>query len=263
MTVRPHCHTASEIRGLLRVRYPHPEWALCFEVANSTGAGARRYADAVAMCLYPSRGLALHGFEIKCSKQDFLAEIKNPDKSVAVQKYCDHWWIVAPAAAVDESLLPKTWGWLRVDKDRLVMAKAAPDLDATPITRAFMASLVRRANEVDASEFNASVHREIERQRSTDRERIEREVQMRTRKADEAVKRLDDLKAAIGTDSWDSLNTEEIAQAVKMVRTAGVAGSYGHIRNLHKQMQKTTRRLGEALEMMTGEQADLKLSAAE
>ena len=58
-----------------------------------------RYADAVAMNLFPSRGLALHGFEIKVSKSDFKSEIENPEKSVPVQQYCDHWWIVAPAEA--------------------------------------------------------------------------------------------------------------------------------------------------------------------
>jgi hypothetical protein len=80
-------YTAAEVRAALMNRYCAPEWATFFEVANSTGGGAVRSADAVAMSLYPSRGLRLHGFEIKVSRSDWLHELKQPDKSVAVQRF--------------------------------------------------------------------------------------------------------------------------------------------------------------------------------
>ena len=37
-------------------------------------AGGGRYADAIAMNLWPSRGLAVHGFEIKISRGDWQRE---------------------------------------------------------------------------------------------------------------------------------------------------------------------------------------------
>lgn len=254
--------TSADIRALLRKRYQHPEWALCFEVANATGANARRYADAVAMNLFPSRGLAIHGFEIKVSKQDYMSEIANPAKSAAVQQYCDHWWIVAPASAVDESLLPKTWGWLRVDGTKLVAAKQAPEIEAKPITRSFMAALVRRANEADAGEVEKLVADRVAALREQDEGRIKREIEMRTRQGAEATKALADLKEKIGDDGWGMLNTEDVARAVKLVREAGLVRTYGGLRELEKSMKLATSRLTKALDGALGKQMDL-LDAAE
>lgn len=247
--------SASDVRALLRKRYCHPEWALCFEVANATGTNARRYADAVAMNLFPSRGLALHGFEIKVSKADFRSEIENPDKSVAVQQYCDHWWVVAPAEAVDETLLPKTWGWLRVDNSRLVVAKQAPELDAKPVTRSFMAALVRRANEVDASEVDKLVRDKVDALRQEDEKRFERNLAARARKGDEAVKALEDLRKRIGPDEhWHYLDQDAVAKAVKMVVSSGVLGTYGGIRELERSTRRAADQIAKALNAVVGEE---------
>lgn len=254
--------TATDVRALLRKRYQHPEWALCFEVANATGTNARRYADAVAMNLFPSRGLAVHGFEIKVSKADFMSEIANPEKSAAVQQYCDHWWIVAPANAVDESLLPATWGWLRVDGTKLVAAKSAPALEAKPVTRAFMAALVRRANEVDAGEVAKLVHDKVEAYRKLDNDRFEREVSSRTRKGDEAIKALNDLRDKLGDDNWRLLDNDEIVRAVKLVRESGLTRTYSGMRDLERSMKLATSRLSKALDGVLGKQMDM-LDAAE
>lgn len=249
--------TSADIRALLRKRYQHPEWALCFEVANATGTNARRYADAVAMNLFPSRGLAIHGFEIKISKSDFMSEISKPEKSVAVQQYCDHWWIVAPASAVDETLLPKTWGWLRVDKDKLVAAKQAPDLEAKDVTRSFMAALVRRANEIDAGEVEKLVQDKVQFMRAEDEKRFERRVSERTRKGDDAIKALEELKTKLGTDGWRLLDSDEIARAVKLVQEAGLTRTYSGLRGLEKSMQVATKQLTKALDGVMGKQLDM------
>lgn len=247
--------TSADIRALLRKRYAHPEWALCFEVANATGAGARRYADAVAMNLFPSRGLALHGFEIKISKSDFRNELLNPEKSAPVQQYCDHWWIVAPSHAVDEDMIPKTWGWLRVDGAKLVQVKAAPDLDAKPVTRQFLAALVRRANEVDAGEVDKLVRDKVDALRQEDEKRFERKVAERSRKGDEAVKALEELRQRIGSDEgWRMLDSEAIARAVKLVQTAGVLGTYGGIRELERSTRRAADQIAKALDAVVGKE---------
>ena len=62
--------TAGDIRASLRRHYAAPEAAICFEVAQGTGTHARRHLDAVAMELWPSRGLALIGIEIKVDYYD-------------------------------------------------------------------------------------------------------------------------------------------------------------------------------------------------
>jgi hypothetical protein len=65
---------SASMEGLLAARYCAPAWAIFYEVANATGANGSRYADAVAMSLYPSRGLELHGFEVKKSRWDWVRE---------------------------------------------------------------------------------------------------------------------------------------------------------------------------------------------
>jgi hypothetical protein len=133
-------------RDMLRKRYPAPEWALLEEVAPSTGGGTR-YADAIAVNLWQSRGHAVHGFEIKVSRSDWLRELKQPEKAEPVYRYCDYWWIVAPKGIVKDGELPPTWGLLELRTSGLVQTINAPRLDAQPITRAFFASLMRRGHE--------------------------------------------------------------------------------------------------------------------
>ncbi|MGE5510354.1 MAG: hypothetical protein ACM31O_03770 [Bacteroidota bacterium] len=249
--------TSPEIKALLRRRYTHPAWALCFEVANSTGGPAQRYADAVAMSLYPSRGLALLGFEIKISRSDFLREIKDPDKSVAVQQYCDQWWLVAHEAVVDETLLPPAWGWLQVHNGTLRVRKKAPQLAPKPIDRGFMAAMVRRAHEIDQDEVKAAVAMELARLREDDERRIEREVRARTREAESALKQLAELKARIGVDNWDYLESSDVALAVKIVRASGLTRTYGGLRELQQSLAAHARAIEDALAKLGVEPGDL------
>ena len=144
----------AKLYQLLAKRYNAPEWALLREVANGTGSRMRRAADAVAMNLWPSRGLEIHGLEVKVYRSDWLRELKNPTKSAPVQKYCDRWWVVSPddvVVHVDE--VPATWGLLIIRGRRgLVAVKEAPKLDPSPLDRDFVAAIGRRMNDsVDAA----------------------------------------------------------------------------------------------------------------
>jgi hypothetical protein len=132
------------IESLLRKRYSPPEWAILFEVANGTGGRKSRSADALAMNLWPSRGLALHGFEIKSHRSDFLSELKKPEKSEAIQRYCNHWWLVTEEDVAELDEVPATWGWLTRGKGKLRVMKIAPEL-ASPAapTTSFLAAVMR------------------------------------------------------------------------------------------------------------------------
>lgn len=139
------------LEQLLAERYPLPEWVFLPQVSNSTGTHHSRTADAIALNCYLSRGMELHGFEIKVTKQDWLSELKDPDKSIAVQQYCDRWWLViSKEEFVEKGMLPSTWGMMAVEakagKLRLKVIHPAPKLEApTPFTRGFVASVFRNA----------------------------------------------------------------------------------------------------------------------
>ena len=80
--INPHGLKASDIRAAMSKRWAAPEWAIMWEVAEGTGARGGRYADAVMMSLWPSRGLELHGVEIKISRADWKREAFDPQRMV-------------------------------------------------------------------------------------------------------------------------------------------------------------------------------------
>ena len=151
MAARKPKRTEGEMLGLLRQRYTEKAgngdaWAFIEKVRDDAGFDARRTVDAMVMSLWPSRGLRLHGFEIKCSRNDWLRELKDPSKSESFMRHLDRWWlVVADESIVAPGELPETWGLLVASGNRLVCKVEAPQLDPQPIPRGMLASLLRSA----------------------------------------------------------------------------------------------------------------------
>jgi hypothetical protein len=132
----------------LRVRFSPPEFVFLEEVRSRTGyAGEVRYADALAVNCFASRGQFLHGVEVKVSRADWLAELKNPDKAEAIFKYCDFWWLAVPDASIVQNDLPPTWGLLAPRGKTLTAVVKAPKLSPQPLTISFLASILRSVTE--------------------------------------------------------------------------------------------------------------------
>lgn len=146
-------YTAHDIRARLRLYYPVLEWALLFEVANGTGGAKSRSADAIAMNLWPSRGLAIHGIEIKVGRGDWLKELAQPAKAEAIGQFCDYWWIAAPAEIINESEVPEAWGLLIPHGDTMRVRKQAQKQEAVAPTRQFIAALARQLGNADAEDI--------------------------------------------------------------------------------------------------------------
>ncbi len=133
------------VHAALIARYCAPEWALLFEVGNATGHATNRHADAIAMSLWPSRGLDLHGIEVKISRSDWLREKKDPAKAEGIGQFCDFWWLaVSDAAIVKPGELPTSWGLLAPRGDKLTCVKEATlNEHKKPLTRGFLAAIFR------------------------------------------------------------------------------------------------------------------------
>lgn len=128
-------------------RYAGTEWALALEVADATG-GCRRRCDALAMGLWKSKGLHLHGHEIKHSRSDWLAEINDPTKADMFAKRCHYWWICAPKGIVKLEELPATWGLMHAtEKTSLRVAKPATKMEPEQVSWSFFASCMRAFGE--------------------------------------------------------------------------------------------------------------------
>ncbi len=139
----------NDISLALQPRYDEEKgWVFLEEVRNRTGFGGReRYADAIAMQVWASRGYEVHGFEYKVSRSDVVKELNSPEKSAVIQKYCDKWWLVVGDKNIihlDE--VPKTWGLMTPFGDKRLKVKVqAPKLKREPLTEAFIASVFRNA----------------------------------------------------------------------------------------------------------------------
>lgn len=150
----PDWELTARLNRLLRVRHLGKDgangdaWAYFTEVRNQTGfgRGTTRSADAIAMSLWPSRGLALHGFEVKASRADWLREMREPGKSDDFIRYCDHWWLVTEPGIVEAGELPKTWGHLERRGSKLIQKTAAPELEPEQCSPLFLAGLLRSAS---------------------------------------------------------------------------------------------------------------------
>lgn len=242
------------IRALLRQRYPRHEWALEFEVANGTGGHARRSADAVAMNLWPSRGLAIHGFEFKISRGDWLRELKTPEKAEPVAQYCDHWWIVAPTGVVKKGELPSAWGLMEVEESpaRLIVSVEAPPKASSPVDRLFLAALFRRSTTESAQEIEDAVRqrtdtltRELQSQFDA---RVKHEVDLRTRTLERRMNRLIEFEKAGGftVDEW-KVQPDEFGKAVQFVLRCELYRPYGPVSRVLQVLEQSQKHLSAVL----------------
>lgn len=137
--------TTDQVMAALRARYTAPQHAFLAEVPNATGASAARRVDALAMGLWPSRGLLLEGFEVKVSRSDWLREVKKPEKAEPFVRFLDRFWlVVGDEEIVNLEEVPLPWGVMALRGKRLHTIKDAEALSPEPPTRPFLAALMRQ-----------------------------------------------------------------------------------------------------------------------
>lgn len=143
--------TSGDVVKCLKMYFATPAYCLLEQVADGTGARQHRWADAVAMSVWPSRGYDIHGIEVKVSKYDWQNELKNPAKSAAVQQYCNRWWIATPDdTIIAPGELPPTWGWMVCNpKGSMKVIVPAPELTPKAPSVEFVASILRNIQKAD------------------------------------------------------------------------------------------------------------------
>lgn len=198
--------TAADIQEAMARKWAAPEYALMWEVGDATGGRVRRYADAVIMSLWPSRGLELHGVEIKISRADWKREAADPLKAEAIARYCDRWWVhTSPGVVDDLSSLPPAWGLREFDGKNWKTLREAEKTASEPISRPFLAALLRRSDgairilaEKATAEAREQMRAEAEFLRGNYHKDITRAVEQRTAALADAQKNVDAFTAAFG-----------------------------------------------------------------
>lgn len=181
------------VAAAIAKKYCPPQWATFFEVRNDAGFAGDRSADVLSVGLWRSMNLAIHGFEVKQDRRDFLNEMKTPEKSDAVARYCDHWWL----AIDDEKIakpeeVPGAWGLVLAKGGELVTIKKAPKLEPAPLERGFIAMVLRRASEhvVPLARLDELVAERVG-------PAVEAELKMAANGGERAIKELKELKAKV------------------------------------------------------------------
>lgn len=238
-------------RALLRKRFAAPEWSLMEEVAPSTGGGTR-YADAVAVNLWKSRGYSIVGFEIKVSRGDWQRELKKPDKAESsVFQFCDRWYIVAPAGVIKDGELPPTWGHLEVHPSKLVERVAAPKLDPAPVDRAFFASLMRRGYETLDAVSMLKQRQAIDEAKAEVEARVQKEIDMRTRDYQRLQKAIAEWEAATGLKfnpyAGPPIDVIKLAQALSDLQGWRNAEPLSRLNELAGELRKAAEIVGNAI----------------
>jgi hypothetical protein len=238
----------SSLYPYIRKRFPKKEYALMQEVRDKAGFDASRSADAIAMCLWPSRGLVLHGFEEKVSRNDWLRELKQPKKAEAVFKYCDFFWLVTSddkIAKLEE--IPATWGWLCVKGDKLKTMKEAPKLTPEPLHKSFVACMLKRISE-------GMIHpSEIEGEIKIAKEATERNAQWKIdlikKELDEIKKTISEFEEAAGVKMgrrYGDYSPKIIGEAIKLIGNGGVANLKFQLSQLKNQSEAIAKRIADS-----------------
>lgn len=216
-------HTELSLTEALANKYSGQEWAFVPQVPNATGMNKTRTADGLAMSLWPSKGLHLHGFEIKVARSDWLSEIQDPTKANAFARYCHYWWVVAPTGVAKIEEMPADWGWMAPTKTGLRVKKAATFVqEPEPIDFVLLAGIFRaclrssdsekRVRQARQEGYQAGVstaNRRAETNKSVEQERDERELRY-------LRKSIADFEESSGVkiSRWDAGRIGEVVSAV-------------------------------------------------
>jgi hypothetical protein len=204
---------------LIRKRFPEPAHVVIRQVRNAAAFDATNTADAFAMGVWPSRGLHLHGFEIKCSRSDWLNELKKPWKADAFQPFCDFWWLVTSPGVVEFGELPESWGHLERKGQRLeCRTEATKNPDPKPIPRTLLAAIVKRQGDPDKNALREADQKGYERGVEQEKKMLELEREnFKTLK-----ERVSAFEAASGVriDTWT--DGVKIGKAVRVVLSGDV-----------------------------------------
>lgn len=144
--------TDVEILDCLRTYYQRPRYVAFAELRTGTGynRGSEQRIDFWCMDCYPSNYMEKISFEIKVSRQDFLSEIKKPQKRRLALMYSNLFYFVTPKGLIKKSELPIECGLIEIipikTENKCLVKKEivkAPFRESKNPTWFFMASVFR------------------------------------------------------------------------------------------------------------------------
>lgn len=236
----------NEVIERLAAKYPSPQYGFLTQVRNGTGYMSTRTADAIAMSLWPSRGLHLSGFEVKVSRTDWIKELKNPQKADEIAMYCHFWYlVVGDETIVQTGELPVTWGLIVPNgKGLKIVKEATMNQSVMPPDTLFLAGIMRNVaeqctpNEVIQSRLDAAREKGEEWSKHS-LERVQKEL-------DELKEQCDKFEKASGVEIKRWADMTQIGKAVKDVMN-------GRDKQAQERLEKLLERARNLVKFMEGQ----------
>ncbi len=238
-----------QIMIALTAKFGPPRYAFFEQTGDAVGFPSRR-ADAVAVAMWRSLGLEIHGFEIKVARQDWLREIKNPDKAESVFRYCDRWWLViSDRAIVKNGELPGPWGLMCLHGRGLKTVIAAPKLKPMVLTHAFLAGILRKVDQQGMAE--TKLHAEFERGYA----RAAADLDYHKGRADKSEKVISQYELASGL-SMRYNDPPRVGATVRMILNGGAEPLMSRLESLQQQVRRLADEMEENIRRIKGEAKD-------
>lgn len=245
--------TEKEVIEALRLRYPANAYAVLTQVGNGTGLSISRWADAVIMSLWESRGLELMGCEIKVTREDWLRELKHPEKADVIANYCDSWYlVVGDADIVKPGELPMGWGLMvpHTSKSLKVAVKCERNLQLKPLDRSFLASILRRTMEqlTEDARLMAEYGRGYDIGVKEGIERTEHHVEYAKQELERLKQDVKDFELASGVKIREMWSTPtKVGEAVSLVLSGHYRRELDLLEDLHRRFIDCTKKVEEEI----------------
>jgi hypothetical protein len=205
----------------LRHVFPSPAHVRLAGVRNGTGYARKRVRtiDALIFSTYPSRGLWMGGVEIKVSRSDWKKELADAEKAAEIQKYCNRWYVAAPAGVIPTAEVPDTWGHIECTAASAKIVKAAPGLKPIPPDVLLLCAIFRAFAEAHTP--NAEVQNKVAEQAAEAEKRRQQNENYEVRALRESV---DAFEKAAGISLRSRWDADNIGSAVKMILAVRAKG---------------------------------------
>lgn len=238
---------------LLSKKYPSSEYALMQEVSDAAGHSRSRSADYIAVSLWPSRGLAVNGIELKSYRSDWLSELKNPKKAENIFQYCDFFWLLTTddtIAKIEE--IPAAWGWLCIKGSIIKVMKEAPKQKPVDIGRSFMCAMLKRAACKQSFIHIDSIEDRIELAKKEKCYMHDREIENLKETIKKLNTKITEFEKASGIEiayGWRG-DPDKTGKAVRFILDGGIEGLRKELLHLQGTSNKINNSINSAIESL-------------
>lgn len=257
----------------IRRLYPSREYLVLRHIRSGSGNNAR-IADALAIGLWRSRNVQVHGFEMKSSRTSWEQDLRIPAKAEEIAQYCHYWWVVAGNdSMVRESELPEGWGLYAVIEKELRVLVQAKELNPKPLAADFMAYLIRGAIDQQTaaltdderdSQYKMGYEKGFDDGSSESKKGDSAAIEALTERLHDALKSTKELEKVLGV-RFERLDKDGARLLGNLIRMYGVIRDHDKIpvENIRKLVEGHKFLMKQPIDKVIGRLIDIKRSVQE